>query len=305
MALTYSIRLFTQADISMSTHWYNRANYNPASIVRPGYIYLFSNARRQWVDIAGSPTTLNVQASGLNYNYHSAWGVSLVSDQTGVSQVINPMLSYAYRIGKSENSWLSLGISAGVFARFTDVSKYEAADQTDQTLYSNSENTTAPDVNFGAEYQSPYLIFGLSSTHLLAIGKTMDTYLNANHIYGYAIYKNSFSENINYNIGSHAVYRNGLLVFQGNVLLRFKLPTGLLQGSRELFDLGITYSTSKQLIFLFGLNITNNFRIGYAYDQSFTVGYNTSPTHEIILEYRIPSKKASACHCHDEGLWYY
>ena len=36
------IRGFAQADISMATHWYNRANYNPASIARTEYIYLFS-----------------------------------------------------------------------------------------------------------------------------------------------------------------------------------------------------------------------------------------------------------------------
>jgi len=45
--ICWSTATFAQADISMATHWYNRANYNPASIVRPDYIYLFSNVQKR------------------------------------------------------------------------------------------------------------------------------------------------------------------------------------------------------------------------------------------------------------------
>ena len=41
LILTGVTEIYAQADISMSTHWYNRASYNPASIVRPDYMYFF------------------------------------------------------------------------------------------------------------------------------------------------------------------------------------------------------------------------------------------------------------------------
>ena len=294
-----------QSDISMSTHWYNRANYNPASIARSDYLYLFTDIRRQWTGVNGTPTVFNVQASELNYAYHSAFGISLVSDQIGLTQAINPMLSYAYRIGKNDESWLSLGIAAGVFARYFDGTKFSAVDDTDPVLFTDLENVISPDINIGAEFQSPHYIFGISSTHLLSIGKKDNVYLNGNHIYGYAIYKNTESEFLNYNIGSQVVYHQGITILEGNATIRLKHPTGLMPGGREIFDVGLTYRSSNQLSFLVGLNITNNLRVGYVYDQSLTTGYNSNSTHEIMIEYRIPSQRASACKCLSEGLWYF
>lgn len=297
--------VLAQADISMASSWYNRASYNPASIARPDYIYLFTNIRKQWVEVEGSPTVFNIQASQLNYQYHSAFGISLISDQIGVSQAINPMISYAYRISKNEDTWLSLGLAAGVFSRFTNGSLFEAANQTDPALYENLETSIAPDVNMGVEFQSPYCIIGASSTHLTSIGKSTSTYLNTNHLYGYAVYKNTNSEYLNFSLGSQVVSRNGFIYYEANSIFRLKCPTGLTPGPRELFDIGLTYRTTKQLTLLMGINLSRNFRVGYTYDQSFVSGYNANTSHEIMLEYRIPSKKASACNCHNETYWYF
>jgi len=46
----------------MATNWYNRANYNPASIAREDYIYLFSNIQKQWLGVGAHLTVFNVQA---------------------------------------------------------------------------------------------------------------------------------------------------------------------------------------------------------------------------------------------------
>jgi len=296
---------FAQADISMATHWYNRANYNPASITRPDYIYLFSNVRDQWTGINGSPKVLNIQASELIYNYHSAVGISLVSDQIGVTQAINPMFSYAYRLGKDDDWALSMGLSIGVFSRSVNGSLFEAVNQIDPSLYTNLETTTQPDANVGVEYLSQNWVLGLSSTHLFSIGKTDNSFLNSNHVYGYAIYKNTNSVLFNYNMGVQLINRSNLTVVEGNASVRFKHSTGLTTGPREIFDVGLTYSTSSQLTLLLGLNISSIFRVGYAFSQSFSVGYSQNSTHEIMLEYRIPSKAASSCHCMGESYWYY
>ena len=52
-SLLSGVKAMAQADISMATHWYNRANYNPASIARTEYIYIFSDIQEQWVGIDG------------------------------------------------------------------------------------------------------------------------------------------------------------------------------------------------------------------------------------------------------------
>ncbi|MDR3652266.1 MAG: PorP/SprF family type IX secretion system membrane protein [Paludibacter sp.] len=303
---TLSTKALAQADISMATEWYNRANYNPASIAKPDYIYLFSNVRRQWIGIDGAPTVFNVQASEYIHELHSAFGISLVSDHIGATQAINPMLTYAYRITADLDWSFSMGLSIGAFSRYIDGSLFQAENISDPALYNGIERVLQPDANIGIEFQNKHFVLGVSSTHLFSYVKDSTLFLNTNHRYGYAIYKNTDSELLNYNFGLQVVNRVNLTVLEGNASIRFKHATGLNSGPREIFDLGITYRTSQQMTFLVGLNITPNFRVGYAYDQSFITGYTQNGSHEIMLEYRIPSKAASTCiQCQNNDYWYY
>jgi type IX secretion system PorP/SprF family membrane protein len=259
----------------------------------------------QWVGVDGAPEVCNIQASGYIHSIHSAFGLSLVSDRIGVTRATNPILTYAYRITEPEWS-LSMGISAGIFMRSIDGSMFEAETINDPSIPYNTVNINRPDANVGLEFQNTHFIFGLSSTHLLTIGKHEDLLLNANHQYGYAIYKNNNLRLLYYKIGVQAVNRYNLTVLEGNISIRFKHPTGLLKGPREIIDLGLTYRTSQQLTFLFGVTITPDVRVGYAYDQSFKPGYYQNPTHEIMLEYRIPCKaSATRYQCEGKMFWYH
>lgn len=297
-------QIMGQADISMATHWYNRANYNPASIARTDYLYLFSNVRQQWIGVDGAPQVVNFQASVYNSKIKSAFGISLVSDQIGLSQAINPMLTYAYRIADDNNHAFSMGISAGIFSRFVNSNLFQPVEDGDPALNYETDPILKPDINLGFEYQSDYLIAGISTTHLLSVANVDSIYLNANHRYAYLIFKNTNLELLNVYTGLQLVNRSNLNILEANASVRFKDPTGLTKGSRELFDLGITYRTSKQMTFLVGWNISQNFRIGYAYDQSFVTGYNQNGSHEIMLEYRIPIKSAECIPCRNADNWY-
>ena len=297
---------YSQADISMSTHWFDREGYNPASIARTDYIYLFSSAREQWTNVPGGPEVLNVHASEYIQDLHSAFGLSLVSDNIGFTQTINPMLTYAFRISNERDWSFSLGLSAGVFSHSIDGTLYNPVTVNDPILFYNLDKVISPDANIGAEFQSQSFIVGLSTTHLFSIGKPDDLFLNTNQRYGYIIYQNSNIDLFNYNIGLQAVNRNNLTVMEVNGLIQFKHQTGLSSGSQEIFDLGLTYRSSQQMTFLLGINISPNFRIGYAYDQNFIPGFTQNPTNEIILEYRIPSKAATCIQCRgQESNWYH
>ncbi|MDO9153279.1 MAG: PorP/SprF family type IX secretion system membrane protein [Paludibacter sp.] len=299
-----SNQIFSQADISMVTHWNNRANYNPASIARQGYVYLFSNIRNQWTGIAGSPQVINVQASGFSENLNSGFGISLVADKIGLTQVLNPMLSYAFRIvDKNENAF-AMGVSAGVFGRGLNGTGYNPEDLSDPFLNYMDVNSIRPDANVGFEFQSRYFVAGLSTTHLFSIGND-SLFLNSNHRYGYLIFKNTDSELFNYHFGVQCVNRSSIFIVEGNAGIRYKHPTGLSKGAREIFDVGITYRSTKQLSLLFGIMLTSDLRAGYAFDKSFIAGYQANSTHEIMLEYRIPVKELNCKTCRNSDFWYH
>jgi type IX secretion system PorP/SprF family membrane protein len=296
----------TQSDISMVTHWNNRANYNPAFIARTDYLYLFANARHQWFGVEGDPKVYNVQVSEYFHHLRSAFGLSLVSDRIGVTQAFNPMLDYAYRIAKDDDWSLAMGLSAGMFMRSLDESLFEAEIINDPSLSYTMQKVIRPDANAGIEFQSTHFIFGVSSTHLLSIGTRDSLFLNANHRYGYAIYKNNNLGLLFYKVGLLVTNRDNLTVLEGNLFVRFKHSTGLMKGPHEIFDLGLTYRTSRQIAFLLGVMLTPNIRVGYAFDQSLIPGYNQNGTHEIMFEYRIFSKAASTkLRCGNDLFWYH
>jgi len=306
VSLLPGAKALAQADISMATHWYNRANYNPAAIARTEYAYFFTNIRQQWIGVSGAPQVFNVQASEYIHNMRSAFGISLVGDKIGATQAYNPMLTYAYRIS-NERSWsLAMGISAGVFLRSVDGSLFEAQTAIDPSIQYNTEQIIRPDANIGFEFQNQHFIFSLSTTHLLSVDKSDSLFLNTTHQYGNVIYKNSNPELFNYHIGLQVINRRNLTVLEGNASIRFKRQTGLVSGTKEIFDIGLTYRSTQQITFLFGLNISSNLKVGYAYDQSLNSTSYQNGTHEVMLEYRIPSKAASTrCQCENQEYWYH
>jgi len=299
-------KILAQADISMATHWYNRANYNPASIAKTEYLYFFSNVRQQWIGIDGAPKVFNMQASQYVNDMNSAFGISLVGEKIGVTQAYNPMLSYAYRISNDRDWWFSMGLSAGVFSRLTNGSLYEAETTVDPSISYTREQITKPDANVGFEFQSTYFIVSISSTHILSVNKSDNFFLNTNHRYGSVIFKNTNPDLFNFHAGMQVINRYNMTVVEGNVSFRFKRPTLLQSGPREIFDIGLTYRSSSQLTLLLGINLSSNLKVGYAYDQSFIKGIYPNGSHELMLEFRIPSRAANAhFQGEDRESWYH
>ena len=289
------LKTLAQSDISMSTHWYNRASYNPASIVKPDYYYLFSNARKQWTGISGSPLIFNVQASVYNEEIRSGFGISLINDNIGLTHVFNPTFLYAHRVALNDQLYLSLGLSFGAFIRTVNASLFEAETIIDPALDYVDELNTRPDANVGFEFQGRYFFLGASTTHLFSINKTHNTLLNTNHRYAYVYYKNSDNDLFNVLIGTQVINRYNLNVYEGHAMIRFKYPTGLLKGPRELFDIGCSWRSTNQMTLLLGINITADLRAGYAYDYDFDLPKDKKGSHELVIEYRLPALSKNSC----------
>jgi len=277
-----------QADVSSTTHWYNRSLFNPASIARDGFVYMFSNVRRQWTGVDGAPTVYTLQASGFSDEHQSAVGFSFTKDDIGLTSALNPTIQYAHRVGLTPKLDLSLGMAAGVYSRQVNASLYEAEIIDDPALNYSDERYTSPDAHLGFELQGKHFLAGASTTHVFALFKKDDDFLIANHRYVYALYRNSDSELYNITAGIQLSNRRNLTVFEASTIIRVKRPTGLVKGPTELFDLGFTFRSVQELTLITGIHITPNMRLGYTYDFNFSNAIKSNGTHEILLEYRIP-----------------
>lgn len=304
IGLLLTLNVMSQTDISMATNWYNRASYNPATITRDDYLYLFSNIRKQWTGVEGSPATINIQGSQYFYDLHSAFGFSLTVDKLGVTESVDPVVSYAYRVIYDRERWFSWGLSVGAFFRTVNTSLYEAVTIDDPAISYDTENILLPDANLGFEYQTKHFIYSLSTTHLFSLFKSNSIMSISNHRYCSVIYKNNDPLYFNYNLGIQLVNRQNLFVVEGNGCLRIKHQTGLISGPREIIELGAIVRSSGQLSLLAGVYVTPDCKVGYSFNQTFLTGYYANSTHEIVVEYRI-KKKASYMRQHrNVGMWY-
>jgi type IX secretion system PorP/SprF family membrane protein len=310
IGLVSAIETMAQADISMATHWNNRANFNPAFIGRPDYLYFFLNTRKQWIGVKGSPVVFNFQTSEYFNSIRTAFGLSVVNDQVGATQALNPMLTYAFRMAKKDRWSMAMGLSGGVFVRTINGSLFEADNINDPSVFYNYEKKTKPDLNVGFEFQNNHFIYGVSSTHLFSIRKSDSLFLNTNHRYGYAIYKNEDPSMFSYSLGLQVVNRYNFTDLECSFSFRLKrqpriIIGPLLKGPQEILDVGLTCRTSRQLTFLCGVMISPYLRIGYAFDQSLLTRLRRNQTHEIMIEYRIPARSASTTErCGSKEFWY-
>ncbi|HKI89687.1 MAG TPA: PorP/SprF family type IX secretion system membrane protein [Draconibacterium sp.] len=286
----FQSNVFGQTEITTTTHWYNRASYNPASIARDGYIYFFSNMRKQWLGTEGSPTVYNFQVSGFSDSKQSAFGISITKDDIGLTTALNPSLQFAHRVKLNRDLDLSFGLSTGVYTRRIKSSAFEAEIINDPVLDYTDQHFTSPDASVGVELQGEYFLCGISSNHLFSLWKPDDLFLISTHNYAYVMYKNTDSDLYNFMTGIKVANWRNFNVVEGTAIIRFKKLTGLVKGPTELFDLGVSFRSIKQLSLITGINITPDTRIGYAYDFDFGNALNKFGTHEILMEYRIPLK---------------
>ena len=283
-----------QSDMNMSANWQSRSGINPASIACPGYLYLFTDAGRQWLDVEGAPRTFRVQASRYIDRLNTAFGFSLTGDAIGVTRAWNPMLSYAYRASLQKNRFISMGLSAGIFSRTINGTAFESDIDGDPAIPYETRRFIRPDVSAGIEYQSPRLVVGLASTHLLSIVKHDSLPVSSNHRYLSVVYRNTASDLVSWYLGMQLINRQALLIAEASACIRFRHPTGLLRGPTDLFEAGISVRSSRQMSLMFGLNLTPDLRIGYLFNQSFITGYYPNGSHEVMVEYRVRTGRVTS-----------
>ena len=281
----YIIDISAQQDPEYTHYMYNMSVVNPAyatgtsAMLNTGALY-----RTQWVGAVGSPKTFT-------FFGHTALsdkievGLSLISDDIGdgAKKENNFYADFAYILELGGNNKLSFGMKAGFTSLQTNFNgfRFESGDITTDLAFSQNVNTTIPNIGAGAYYFTDKYYVGLSVPNLI----------NSKHIEEKEGISSYGSEEI------HAFLTAGY-VFQINDSFKLKpafmskfvpgSPISLDVSANVLynnkFELGIAYRLDDAFSALMNINVTPNFRVGYAYDYTTSnLGQFNSGTHEIIL----------------------
>lgn len=240
--------------------------------------------RSQWVGFDGAPTTQTLTLHAPIMNEKIGLGLSILNDKIGPTNQTAFYGDFAYKIPVG-NGKLAFGLKGGVNMVSNDLLSLETTEGGDVNFEQNIKSQLLPNFGFGLYYSTPKYYVGLSTPRLL---------------------ENNYESNST--TGSvegekrHYFFIAGM-IFPLNKTETIKLkPTTFVKVTEaapleldltalfyfhDKYWVGPMWRSGDALGVLAGLNITDQFSLGYSFDWSYgntTFKYNGG-SHELMLRY--------------------
>lgn len=286
-----------QQQFVFSNYMLNQYYYNPALAGSENVHKASIGYRNQWAGFDEAPVTMhaNFYGSYANMRKHG-YGVSLMSDRSGLIQNTNIYLNYAYHINLTDSIRMGFGIKPGYLQYNVNLYDAQLADPVDDVLTGNILATNAIDFGSGIYIYSPKFYVSLSMRHLL--GKSI-SFTGFN--YGLAKHYTAIA-------GMNFYSKKKKFVFQPSVMLQYVNPAPpqlsvMMKGTyMNKFWGGLTMRTQDAVGVVAGVNLWNRLSIGYAFDYSLgeirTYNYGS---HELMITF-ITTKNKPTLDQEDEDL---
>lgn len=289
LAASLGCLTITAQQAPMYTHYmYNTLIINPAYAGSRDALTITAINRSQWVNFKGAPVTQSITMHTLLENEHVGLGLSVLNDKIGPTNLTSFAFDYAYIMKLNESSKLALGLSAGVNIFQANLSELLLDDQNDPAFLNNIENHVTPNVGLGAYYSREKFYAGVSTPNLLQYRYSDSDVNNGSVLTG--------MEQRHFFLIAGALFNlNEYLDFKPTTLVKMTVAAPVevdLTASfiiMQKFLLGAMFRTGDAVGGLLGIDITDQFHVGYSYDWSFglqTSRYNQG-SHELVLRYDI------------------
>jgi type IX secretion system PorP/SprF family membrane protein len=275
-------KLFAQQDPQYSQYMFNQMAINPAYAGSKDAISAATFLRTQWTNIPGAPRTETLTIHGPTHKRKVGLGGAIIADQIGPTKSIGIMGSYAYRI-KIKNGKLSFGVRAGIYNYTYNWDAITYKDQAD--IYNTHTQTSkvVPTADAGIYYYTRTEYIGFSATHLyngrlttVSTESGDDARLSAHYF---------FTAGKGWAINDNLVINPSVCV-KGAKGAPFTLDANCSFLIDKKLWVGVSGRSNKDLVVYAQVNLTEKFKLGYAFDWGFSqiaqLGYGT---HELMLSY--------------------
>lgn len=312
----------------------NQYILNPALSGIENYMDVKLSMRDQWVGLNGAPKTsyfsihgpigkndyrtsaTSFEVPGQNprgkyywENYtaaepHHGAGVTIVHDRTGSFTRFSANATYAYHLGLTPTTNLSMGFSAGITRVGIDKSKQDftgtgdPSDPATGAAISGEINKIRPDLGVGLWLYSRSYFVGLAAQQVIPQKLAFSddaTFLTKGrmvpHLFLTAGYRFLVGEDVNVIPSLMIKYIDG-----SSKTKNFHPEANIKFQYRDLAWVGGSFRHQNGYAAMAGLNVSNTFNVGYAYDFT-TSALNTVSrgTHELMIGFLIGNKYSEAC----------
>ncbi len=278
-----------QNQYRITQYMLNHSFINPAAIGNEEVLNAALFYRSQWVGIDGAPVTqgltLNVPFKDRKNNV----GFHAYNDKIGVNKRMSFSGTYAYNLKLSEKSKLAFGLSASLELMQSNFSSVLTENAADPVFQSDSRMAASPNFKFGTYYFAEKFYAGFAIPNLLE-NKLVDPSKSATsfnlsnlHYYLHGGYSFTLSDNLDLNVST-------LIKEVSGAPLQVDLNPQLIINKK--LGIGVTYRTSQDVAGLLNFQIAPMFKVGYAYDYSFSsLGRYSNGSHEVMIIYTMSGGK--------------
>lgn len=282
----------------MYTHYmYNTLVINPGYAGSREALTVTALHRSQWVDFKGAPVTQTLTLHSPLRNEHIGVGLSVSNDKIGPVHNTAVFADFAYIMQMTKKSKLALGLSAGANIFQANLTSLELDEQLDPVFQNNISNHATPNFGFGMYYSRERFYAGISAPNLLqnnysVVSKTDGGTLVAKEQRHYFLIAGTvinISENLAFKPTTFVKVTSAAPI-QADLTASFIIMKKLL--------IGAMYRTGDAFGALVGVDITEQFHVGYSFDYSYgvkTFKYNKG-SHEIMLRYDFLSADKKQIH---------
>jgi type IX secretion system PorP/SprF family membrane protein len=283
--------LFGQQEALYSQYAYNQYAINSAYAGSRSSFSGVALHRSQWVGIEGAPSVQSFTIHSPLSLSSLAYGLSVSRETLGplTNSAFNFSLGYHIAFKKAK---LSFALRGGAYHSVLNRDLLTFKDGTDAFNIGGRESSIVPNFDFGTYYYSKKFFAGLAINHLTNESLNFDAY----------------PQNSNLVLSTHIYFHTGY-VFDLKRKIKFKptLLVKLTEGTMPNIDLaanfmfyekfwvGISVRNQSSINFLTDWNITDYFRIGYAFDFSINelATYNAG-SHELFLGFDFNLKNSKS-----------
>lgn len=290
--LTIALLFFAGSTWSQQDAMYTHYAFNTLSI-NPGYagsrdvLTITGLHRSQWISFPGAPVTQTITAHCPVINKSLGAGISLMSDRIGPSRNSGMALDFSYNLDMEEYGNLAFGLKAGLNTRSDNIAGLTTIETDDPSFEQNIQSQFLPNFGFGLYYSQSLFYAGFSIPRLL------ENDLDVNPVVG-ATGQASESRHYYFIAGSMLNLKpDGSLRLKPTTFIKItagapvEMDLTALIYYHDLIWAGPMFRTGDAFGALAGVNISDQFAIGYSFDWSFgnNTGRYNGGSHELMLRY--------------------
>lgn len=275
-----------QFEAGYSQYMFNGLAINPAYAGSQQSLSLSIISRFQSPAINGSASTQTLTAHTGIKGKKIGLGLMVITDKIGVTRQTGFYASFAYKV-RFSNSTLSLGLQGGGTSVQSDYSQL-LIKQPGDPLVSGDIKEFQPNIGAGVYYYSKRFYAGLSMPQM--IDELNDNFTQLKPLI--------FTTGIVFRLTEALKLKPNLLVrLVDNQLVEINYQLVEINYNmnlliHEILWVGVSYRPSSSVTGLLEIQITDQLRLGYAYDATISdLSKADSGSHEILLNYRLRFSK--------------